>query len=60
MTYPKAIAKNKGPDKTIIWVFGEGTNPPATISEEKPTNEDDTRPLQALISHLDLDEWDEL
>jgi hypothetical protein len=58
--YPKAIAKNKGPDKTFIWKFADGVNPPATISVDKPTNEDDARPLQALISHLDLDEWEEL
>lgn len=58
--YPKAIAKANGPDERYIWVFGEGTNPRATIAKDKPTDDKDTRPLQALIAHLDLEEWDEL
>lgn len=58
--YPKAIAKNKGPDKTFIWVFAEGKNPPATIAETAPVDESNTRPLQALIAHIDLEEWEDI
>ena len=58
--YPKAIAKLKGPDIKFIWVFEEGSNAPAVIAKDKPVNRDDARPLQALVSHLELSEWDEL
>jgi len=57
MNYPKLIARNKY-DGAGVWVLGEGRNAPAVISVEAPDPETAvTRPLQALVAHLDLGEW---
>lgn len=41
-----------------LWVIGAGTKAKACISREPPSDPIRWRPLQAVLSHLDLDEWE--
>lgn len=60
---PKALArlKNAPPDKQkYIWVFGDDKNGPACIRTEPPADTKGCKPLQAIVAHLVLDEWEEI
>lgn len=60
-TTPKAIAKLKHDfEERYIWVWGDDPNAPACISRTPPDSEEGCRPLQALIAHIQPEEWDEV
>ena len=45
-------------ENATLWVYGEGDARSAVITEGKTEPvEADARPLQAVIAHLDLEEW---
>lgn len=55
--YPKVVARNKYQELNI-YVFAEGNNAPAIVAREKPVSMDKAQPLQAIVAHLFLDEWE--
>ena len=57
---PKAIARSLDREEVYIWVWGDEPNAPACISKTAPDSKEGCRPLQALVAHLHLDEWEEL
>jgi hypothetical protein len=60
MTTPVAIAKAIDDDR-FIWVWDKADNNSLScISKIAPDSTEGCRPLQALVSHLVLSEWEEL
>lgn len=57
---PTKIATLKSDPAIHIWRFGTKPNDPACISEEPPADDKQCRPLQALVAHLQLSEWEYL